>query len=185
MSVPAKRKTDRRALYTKQMIREAFLHLKRTHEFHAITVSALCREAQISRGTFYLHYKNTMDLLEEIVVDSFSKIKNLFSQISLSESDEKNCKAPFCIFLKENTALHSIFLDDSLSTYLVEKMLSCCEEQALGQFTENSTLSVAELESILYFQFSGCLAVTKKIFVCILMNGVKFRIVLILLLEMV
>ena len=58
MSVPAKRKTDRRALYTKQMIREAFLHLKRTHEFHAITVSALCREAQISRGTFYLHYKN-------------------------------------------------------------------------------------------------------------------------------
>ena len=47
--------TDRRAVYTRSVIKEALLALKKSMPFDEITVSALCREAGLHRGTFYLH----------------------------------------------------------------------------------------------------------------------------------
>ena len=42
--------------------------------FDAITVSALCREAGVHRGTFYLHYRNTMEVLDELLDDALENV---------------------------------------------------------------------------------------------------------------
>ncbi len=47
------RKKDRRTRYTQKAIRDAFLRVKRMKEYNAITIADICREAEISRGTFY------------------------------------------------------------------------------------------------------------------------------------
>ena len=52
------RKTDRRTLYTRMAVKDALLELLKEKEYADITVADLCRAAQLSRGTFYLHYGN-------------------------------------------------------------------------------------------------------------------------------
>ncbi len=47
-----KRKEDRRIRYTKQVIKETFLKLLEKNSFSKITVTELCRMAEINRGTF-------------------------------------------------------------------------------------------------------------------------------------
>lgn len=50
-----KRKTDRRTLYTRKVIKEALLELLNEKKFDKISVSQLCQQAEITRTTFYSH----------------------------------------------------------------------------------------------------------------------------------
>lgn len=60
-------KTDKRKLNSKKKIKEAFISLHAREGYDAVTVSGVCNEAGISRGTFYVHYKNVIEVLEQIL----------------------------------------------------------------------------------------------------------------------
>jgi len=52
----------------------ALLALLDRKDFEYITVSEVCAEAKVNRSTFYLHYENTKDLLDETIrhiIDEF------------------------------------------------------------------------------------------------------------------
>lgn len=59
-------KTDRRTKHTKMVIRDAFLTLVKTKPIQKITIADICELADISRPTFYLHYRDIYALLDEI-----------------------------------------------------------------------------------------------------------------------
>ncbi|QMV44065.1 TetR/AcrR family transcriptional regulator [Cohnella cholangitidis] len=56
---------DLRVVKTKQALHQALLALLKVKTLESISVSALCREAGINRGTFYLHYKDVGALFDE------------------------------------------------------------------------------------------------------------------------
>jgi AcrR family transcriptional regulator len=56
---------DLRVVKTKQALHQALLALLKTKTLESISVSALCREAGINRGTFYLHYTDVGVLFDE------------------------------------------------------------------------------------------------------------------------
>ncbi|ANY71390.1 TetR/AcrR family transcriptional regulator [Paenibacillus ihbetae] len=56
---------DLRVIKTKKALHQALLGLLRTNTLESISVSALCREAGVNRGTFYLHYKDVGSLFDE------------------------------------------------------------------------------------------------------------------------
>lgn len=56
------KKEDRRVKYTKQAIRDGFLRLIAKKPIEKITVTEICREADINRGTFYAHYSDPYEL---------------------------------------------------------------------------------------------------------------------------
>lgn len=57
--------TDRRILRTKAVIRGALTELIEEKGFEALTVKDITTRANINRGTFYLHYRDKYDLLEQ------------------------------------------------------------------------------------------------------------------------
>ncbi|MCJ8014939.1 TetR/AcrR family transcriptional regulator [Paenibacillus sp. KQZ6P-2] len=57
--------TDRRILRTKAVIRDAMTELIEKKGFEALTVKDITTRARINRGTFYLHYRDKYDLLEQ------------------------------------------------------------------------------------------------------------------------
>ncbi len=52
------KKEDRRVKYTKKAIRDGFLRLLAEKPIEKISVTEICREADINRGTFYAHYSD-------------------------------------------------------------------------------------------------------------------------------
>lgn len=46
---------------------EALIQLLAEKPFEYITVSEICKRAQVNRSTFYLHYDNTSELLAETI----------------------------------------------------------------------------------------------------------------------
>ena len=57
--------SDARVRYTKRIIRETFLDLLREKDVPSITVKEICEKAGVNRTTFYNHYCDIYDLLED------------------------------------------------------------------------------------------------------------------------
>ena len=53
---PMSKKQDPRTVQTKVLIKQTLLDMMKKTAFEKITVSELCKIAEINRGTFYLHY---------------------------------------------------------------------------------------------------------------------------------
>ena len=76
------RKTDRRTIYTKNVIKDALLKLMEKKQFDQITVAALCRQAEITRATFYIHYDNLTVVLNELLEDALQTTEHESSNLS-------------------------------------------------------------------------------------------------------
>jgi len=80
MSENINKKEDGRVRYTKMRIRSAFYELIQEMEPDKITVTAICKKAEINRATFYKHYLDVPDLtdkLQEETIEQFaSKLNN-------------------------------------------------------------------------------------------------------------
>ncbi len=59
-------KTDARVRYTKKVLRESLLYFLQFKSITEISVKEVCERAEINRATFYKHYKDCCDLLEQI-----------------------------------------------------------------------------------------------------------------------
>jgi AcrR family transcriptional regulator len=152
---------DARSRASREKIKTAFLELKKTCGFYEITVSAVCREAGISRGAFYHHYSNMAELLDDILDDIFGDVSGMVEQVSRSEEDMSG-KQPFCHFVRDHKEYWCIFLDDALTTQVVDKAIRLYRDRFLKDMLPGSRLSAEQLDALFYFQFSGCFALTKK-----------------------
>lgn len=68
-------KSDKRTRYTRKVIHGAFLQLLKTNTVEKITVTEICRLAEINRATFYRHYENQYDLLSCMENEMLEDIK--------------------------------------------------------------------------------------------------------------
>lgn len=73
-----KSKQDLRVVKTKRAIKEAFLSLITEKPVQKITVTELSSKAEISKGTFYLHYVDIFNLYNELVDETVAKIAGSF-----------------------------------------------------------------------------------------------------------
>ena len=60
---------DKRIIKTKRSLKKAMTEMLDKKDFEHITITELCREADISRITFYTHYSDKYALLDEIFDD--------------------------------------------------------------------------------------------------------------------
>ena len=121
------RKQDRRTRYTRQTIKDTFLELLKQKSFTKITVTEVCKNAEINRGTFYLHYYDIHDVLSDILndmtQDMLTTVDHLFCL------NQKSCSYPFCQKIQMESQYRALFLDDTITPILLEKLAenACCE----------------------------------------------------------
>lgn len=68
------KKPNRREAYTLRVIRETFLELLQKQSIERISVGELCTLADINRSTFYRHYADIYELLDEICEECFQTL---------------------------------------------------------------------------------------------------------------
>ena len=66
---------DLRQKKTLRAIGQAFYALRKQKKLEAITVTELCKNAEISKATFYLHYKDIFDLSEKLQDEIISRTR--------------------------------------------------------------------------------------------------------------
>ena len=104
---------DKRNEMSKEAIRQALIRLSRTKPYSEITVRELCREAHISRSTFYNNYRFFNDVVAEMS-DSYikklreKKLTRAFFDSLQHDSDELNLLLEsgvfgrdFCFYLRD------------------------------------------------------------------------------------
>lgn len=69
---------DLRVLRTKRLLHDAFVQLLQDKPFYKISVNALTATAQINRVTFYLHYKDMDDFIEQFVQEWIEETETIF-----------------------------------------------------------------------------------------------------------
>lgn len=79
---------DRRIIRTKKALRDALTELLKEKTFDEITVSDLTTRADMNRGTFYLHYRDKYDLLEQSEEEIIEGIKNTKSKKKLLKKED-------------------------------------------------------------------------------------------------
>lgn len=78
-AVPNTRKVDPRIQRTRDALGDALLKLMREQPFDTITVQAVLDEADVSRSTFYTHYRDKDDLFLSDADEFFQHMANLLT----------------------------------------------------------------------------------------------------------
>ena len=82
--------TQKRKTTTKADLKGALTRLLREKDFEAISVSDIAREAGVNRGTFYLHYVDKFDMMDQLIDEILQNIL-----ILLKEGNPKNKEEAF------------------------------------------------------------------------------------------
>lgn len=166
-------KSESKYFNTACIMDEALLRLLEKKDFEFITVKEICATAGVNRSTFYLHYENTYDLLEE----SMALLNNRFSasfknktleSINLKQADKNDLifitpeyLIPYLTFVKENKRAFKTVYDkpqvfNTKKTF--EKMYASIFSPILEKFGKN------EQKMPYYFEFytKGVLAIIIK-----------------------
>ncbi len=110
------KKTDRRIIRTNRIIQDTLTELMKEKGFERITVNELTAKADINRGTFYLHYRDKQDLLEQSedeIITGINKILVAAQKLSPEEILYYNSHDepfPFIVKLFEYISDNSSFI---------------------------------------------------------------------------
>ena len=108
-------KNESKYFSTAEKMDSALMEILKTKSFEYITVSEICKKAGVNRSTFYLHYENTKDLLEETIRNMMDNFVSYFvpdgkiSPINFEESQKdklvfisEEYLMPYLSYFKEN-----------------------------------------------------------------------------------
>lgn len=153
------RKTDRRTLYTEQAIKDTLLQCCKSTSYRDVTITDVCRTAEINRGTFYRHYRNLPEVLDEILDDVTDQLADLDEQWEGAKATE-SCGIPLCQFIRQETKYRPLFLDEALCPALLRELEKTFPRNA--EHLAGSSLSEEEMAALNCFQLNGCLSVVRS-----------------------
>lgn len=93
---------DRRAKRTAVQIKETMLSLMKSKSIHEIKVSELCKLCQINRATFYDHYRDVFDLVQDMEQDILLALQGLMDTVSPEKMEAEDVGRLFFLFLSEH-----------------------------------------------------------------------------------
>lgn len=83
-------KVDRRVRKTKAQLREGLAHLMLEKSIKEITVKELVDEVDINRSTFYLHYADIYQMLQQIEEEALENITHMLEEYPVDFSNNES-----------------------------------------------------------------------------------------------
>ena len=141
-------------------IKDAFLQLLMKKDYMQITITDLCKYAGVSRGTFYAHFGNIGQVVDELFSDALCDIKNM---ALLSENaSNSNSKKGLCWVLRKNPKYQPLFFSEALFLQAVKHTVAALRQDFLDLMSGKTELDEASLTDLLTVQIMGCLGMCRK-----------------------
>lgn len=159
-----KQKIDRRIKYTKMIIKNSLLELLKEKPINKITVTQVCNLADINRGTFYNHYLDVYDLLEQIENELFDELYNDIKQfMNLKTMTMDHFIAKLFESVKQNKDICKIIFSENGNKDIIQKLFYVVHDEMIKEWTKKKTnTSLKTLEYIFSFLANGTISMVQK-----------------------
>ena len=150
---------DRRIKYTKSIIKETFLNLLEEKDINKITVSEICKIADINRATFYRYYLDVYDLLDKIEEEFLEELKHVPFLTNDEYSLSSLAKELLEIFL-ENKKLVTILFKKNTDIYILNDILEGIHNKYKNKWLNDfPNIDENEIADANIFAFNGALGI--------------------------
>ena len=155
------KKEDRRVRRTKKLLTQALTQLLQEKQINEITVKELTDLADMNRGTFYLYYKDTFDMLEKIEDGLFEALDEI---VSLHEHDDVSHQTtPILLdlfrFIEENQEMCRVLLSPHGDMNFLHRLNQVVREKCLQMWPNEEDKKDATFEYHYSFVVYGCVGV--------------------------
>lgn len=149
---------DRRLRYTKMVLRESILDLLKNKSLNQISITELCKAADINRNTFYKHYNTPYEIIREMEDEIFNTLMD-----SIKDIDNVNgIILASCRALERDKKMSVIIFSETDSSSLLSKALSSFRNTDITtQKNSEATIQQSLLEKVYLFGEQGTIALMK------------------------
>ncbi len=156
--------SDRRNAKTNALIKNTFLSLLKKKSLNKITVAEISREANIGRGTFYLHYEDVYALYESIEIEIINHLSDIFNNYFPTTNSINSLKMidEITHYIEKNKELFKILLQNNNTStiYKIKKRFYSIVYKEDITINPNGNKEFDLIESI--FVVSGIIGVFEK-----------------------
>lgn len=130
---------DQRVRMTKLMLRRGLIGLLEQKQLKDISVTELCRQSGINRGTFYAHYTDIDDLHRSIEEEVFAEIQKTLDAHPIHPALYRTVKEQTIYdavygFLKQSGDLRSLLMNSQAYNPLLQKLLAIGYEKFAEEY---------------------------------------------------
>lgn len=151
---------EKRKKEIEQAFLDAYVRLVRNNGAGKVTVASLCREADLSRGTFYLHYQDIpafLSAIEEQVTNEIVAIRREYQY----DSNFLPMLEHLFSYIQENAEIVFTVLDQSGGKALAT-LNQEVYDRSLSAWSKKSRLPPEQLRLILAYSTTGSWAMLRQ-----------------------
>ena len=143
---------DRRAKRSRRLMKESLLTLMQQKPFQDISARDITEEADLNRGTFYLHYPDTQALLDSVKNDIIAEVQQLVDSHLEDIKDSSSIEPvllPILDYVFKNRDTIRLLLHNSNADVYLDKFHSLIYKNCLDYVKDR--FSIADPDQLNYF----------------------------------
>lgn len=160
------KKMDPRVIKTRNNLRRALVSLMQRESLSSISVQKITETAHITRGTFYLHYKDKQDFIQTALQDF---IDDLFANVMITPPDWRasrvfSLKCAFA-YIEQNADVFTVLLGKSVGERFYDQLFERLQGEMMAYVRETRLQvdhSAVPLELQIDFVVSAVLGVISR-----------------------
>ena len=155
---------DRRIKYTKLRLKKSIVELLRDYPIEKITVKQLCETADINRSTFYAHYSDPFDLLQQLEQEVIDQLMEHISQSIFVEESEniRNVLDIMLKYIQQNADLFKVLLSENGDMAFQKDMMRITQQKSIIELKNNKNIDPDISSYVQSFEIAGGLSIVQK-----------------------
>lgn len=140
------KKSNRNALRSRQMIRQAYMELLQEKPYEKITATDIIQRADINRSTFYAHYPDVQGIMDEIMEEITQMFRRMLESIDFSAlfQDPMPILREVMTFLQRNQQMYQLLLRSRMALEQLEQL----KKVLIAQVMATPNLPVQSMGSV-------------------------------------
>lgn len=157
-------KTDHRVRLTKQIIKDSLVTLMQEYPVSKLSVKMLCEMAGINRSTFYAHYTDVYDLLNQVQDEIIYQISEHISERAFSEQTQLTVISLNQIleYAKDNSRLLKVLLSENGDFTFQKNVILLAQDKIIHELRNMRHIDPATSEYLQIYAISGALSVIRR-----------------------
>lgn len=158
------KKIDRRTKYTKMVIQNSLFELLKQKSIDKITVTDICLQSDINRGTFYYYYADVFDLLKQIESEIYEEFLTYFNQFLYSKDRKiEDLTIRLFEYLKQNKKIFRIIFSKNGDKNFIKTIYFTAYKSIREEWkSKNPNLDEKTLDDMFTFIGNGSISVIQK-----------------------